>query len=91
VITSLIESVFGVFGIMDAAWAGAGAELAGAGVFAFVLAVVFTPDAKAAEEQIDEDLWESKGKADTDEEQSAVDQLSRLLEDNPDLKTGLLK
>jgi len=38
-LTSLIESVFGVFGIMDAAWAAAAAELAGAGIFAFVIAV----------------------------------------------------
>jgi methionyl-tRNA synthetase len=52
---------------------------------------IFTPDAKAAEEQIDEDLWESKGKADTDEEQSAVDELKQLLDENPELKAELME
>lgn len=51
---------------------------------------IFTPDAKAAEEQIDEDLWESKGEADTGEEQSAVDELKQLLDENPELKAELL-
>lgn len=52
---------------------------------------VFTPDAKAAEEQIDEDLWEAKGEAETEEEESAVDKLKRILDENPDLKAELLE
>lgn len=52
---------------------------------------VFTPDAQAVDEQIDEDLWQSKGEAETDEEESAVDQLKEILEENPDLKAELLE
>jgi len=38
-ITRVIEAVFSVTGIMDEAWAAAAADLAGTGIFAFVLSV----------------------------------------------------
>ncbi|WP_254841140.1 hypothetical protein [Natronomonas marina] len=38
-ITGVIEALFQAVGIMDAAWAAAAADLAGAGIFAFALSV----------------------------------------------------
>lgn len=45
---------------------------------------VYAPDAQAVKQQADSDLWESKSEAEGDEE-DAVDELKRLLEENPDL------
>lgn len=45
---------------------------------------VYTPDAQAVKEQADEDLWESKGEAEGDEE-DAVDAVRQALVDNPEL------
>lgn len=52
---------------------------------------VFSPNAKAIEDQINEDMWEAKGEAESEEEEDAVDQLKRLLDENPDLKSQLLE
>lgn len=47
--------------------------------------MVFTPDAKQTQEQIQEDMYQSKGLAEGQEEDNAVDQLKDLLKDNPGL------
>jgi len=49
---------------------------------------VFTPDAKATQEQIDESMYEDKGEAEREEEE-ALDQFKRLIEENPDLLNEL--
>lgn len=46
---------------------------------------VFTPDAKSTQDQIQDDLYDSKGEAETDEEEEAVDKLKELIRENPDL------
>jgi integrase/recombinase XerD len=46
---------------------------------------VFTPDAHAAKKQVEDDLWDSKGEAETDDEEEAVDKLKALLKENPEL------
>jgi len=45
---------------------------------------VYAPDAQAVKQQADSDLWESKSEAEGDED-DAVDELKRLLAENPDL------
>ena len=47
--------------------------------------MVFTPDAKQTQEQIQEDMYQSKGLAEGQEEDNAVDQLKDLLKENPGL------
>jgi integrase len=45
---------------------------------------VYAPDAQAVKQQADSDLWDDKSEAEGDEEE-AVDELKRLLDDNPGL------
>ena len=45
---------------------------------------VYTPDAKDTKDQLEEDMYESKGEAEGDEE-SALDQMKDLLKENPEL------
>lgn len=45
---------------------------------------VFAPDAKAVKEQVEDDLWDDKSEAEGAEE-DAVDELKKLLRDNPGL------
>jgi integrase/recombinase XerD len=46
---------------------------------------VFTPDARAAKDKAEDDIYQSKGKAETDEEEEAVDKLRELIKENPEL------
>ena len=46
---------------------------------------VFTPDAKAVEDQVENSLWDAKGEAQDDDESAAVDALRRAVRDNPDV------
>ena len=46
--------------------------------------MVFTPDAKSTQDQIQEDMYEDKGEAEGEEE-SALDQFKNLIEENPEL------
>lgn len=45
---------------------------------------VFTPDAKATQEEIREDMYEAKGEVEGEEE-DALDEMKRLLRENPEL------
>ncbi|QAY20188.1 tyrosine-type recombinase/integrase [Halorubrum ezzemoulense] len=45
---------------------------------------IFAPDAKAAKDKIDDDVYEDKGEAENEEE-SALDQFKSLIEENPEL------
>lgn len=45
---------------------------------------VYAPDAQAVKQQVGEDLWDDKSEAEGEEE-DAVDQLKRLLDENPGL------
>jgi integrase len=49
---------------------------------------VFAPDAKQVKEQIDDDLWESKGEA-SEQMEAAIDQLKQVLKENPALYEDL--
>lgn len=51
---------------------------------------VFTPDAHAAHEKIDQLLWKSKGDASEDQE-SSVDNLKEAIENNPAAKAELIE
>ena len=46
--------------------------------------VVYAPDAQAVKQQVEDDLWNDKSEAEGDEEE-AVDELKRLLRENPGL------
>lgn len=46
---------------------------------------VLTPDAKAVEEDIEQALWNDMRQADDDQDKSALDDLKRLLDENPSL------
>ncbi|SDX85651.1 tyrosine-type recombinase/integrase [Halobellus clavatus] len=52
--------------------------------------MVFTPDAKATQEQIQDDMYESEGQAQGEEEE-AIDELKKVLDENPALKKQLLE
>lgn len=45
---------------------------------------VFTPDAAAAQEKVEEDMYEAKGEVEGEEE-DALDEMKRLLKENPQL------
>jgi len=45
---------------------------------------VFAPDAKQVKDQIEDDLWESKGEA-SDQKEAAIDQIKQVLKENPAL------
>jgi hypothetical protein len=51
---------------------------------------VFTPDAKAVKDDIETDMWESKGEADTPEEITGVDTLRDYVEKHPQALPTLL-
>jgi integrase len=51
---------------------------------------VFTPDAKAVKDDIESDLWDSKGEADTPEEITGVDTLRDYIEEHPQALPALL-
>lgn len=45
---------------------------------------LFAPDAQQTEKEIEEDMWQSKGETDGEEEE-ALDKMKRLLSENPEL------
>lgn len=45
--------------------------------------IVFTPDAKALEDTLEDKMWSAKGEAATDKENEAVDAIREIYEDNP--------
>jgi len=47
--------------------------------------IVFTPDAKAVEDSVEETLWEAKGEAETEVEENAVNVMKQLLDENPEI------
>lgn len=52
---------------------------------------VYTPDAKAAKDDIDEALWNDMQDADDPEDTEALDQLRQLLKQNPELVQEVMK
>lgn len=51
--------------------------------------MVFTPDAKATQDQIQDDIYQAKGELEGEEE-DALDEMKRLLQDNPELLEELV-
>jgi len=45
---------------------------------------VFSPEAKEVKEQVESDLWQSKGQAETEKQEAGVDTLQEALKDNPE-------
>ena len=46
---------------------------------------IFTPDAQATKNQMQDDVYQSKGQAESDSKENAVDKLRNLLNENPEL------
>lgn len=46
---------------------------------------VFTPDAKAVKDKVEQDTYEAKGEVEDGEEEDALDEMKRLLRENPEL------
>lgn len=53
--------------------------------------LLFTPDAAALTDKVDEAFYQSKGEAEEPEEQNAVDTAREIVESNPDAKAALME
>jgi hypothetical protein len=51
---------------------------------------VFTPDAKAVKDDIETDMWDSQGKAETSEEIAGLDTMRDMINEHPEALATLL-